>query len=300
MTRIQSTSSTNLDAGRAKISSSIINEGGLRWRLLIPSAVVSLYVLAAIFGPMIVDYDPVQTRTEDRLLPPGAALSNGDTAWLGTDQLGRDLFAQILDGSRISLLVAAGVLLVGGGVGVVLGLVSGYFGGVLDSAIMRVADVQLAFPGILLAILIAGVLGPSVFNVIVTLAVTRWVLFARVARGSTLATKERDFVDSARIIGASNFRILRKYILPSVLAPLLVTATVQVGLMIVAEASLSFLGLGVPLDQPSWGSTIANGRDYVSTAWWIATMPGIALAIVVVNIGLLGDELRDILDPNLQ
>jgi peptide/nickel transport system permease protein len=300
MTRIQSTSSTNLDAVRAKISSSIINEGGLRWRLLIPSVVVSLYVLAAIFGPMIVDYDPVQTRTEDRLLPPGAALSNGDTAWLGTDQLGRDLFAQILDGSRISLLVAAGVLLVGGGVGVVLGLVSGYFGGVLDSAIMRVADVQLAFPGILLAILIAGVLGPSVFNVIVTLAVTRWVLFARVARGSTLATKERDFVDSARIIGASNFRILRKYILPSVLAPLLVTATVQVGLMIVAEASLSFLGLGVPLDQPSWGSTIANGRDYVSTAWWIATMPGIALTVVVVSIGLLGDEIRDMLDPNLQ
>jgi peptide/nickel transport system permease protein len=300
MTHIQSTTSTNPDAGRAQIGSSMIREVGLQWRLLITSVVVALYVLTAIFGPMIVDYDPVQTRTADRLLPPGATLSNGETAWLGTDQLGRDLFAQVLAGSRISLLVAAGVLLVGGSVGLILGLVSGYFGGVVDSAIMRVADVQLAFPGILLAILIAGVLGPSVFNVIVTLAVTRWVLFARVARGSTLATKERDFVDSARVLGASNFRILRKYILPSILTPLLVTATVQVGLMIVAEASLSFLGLGVPLDQPSWGSTIANGRDYVSTAWWIATMPGIALTIVVVSIGLLGDEIRDILDPNLQ
>jgi peptide/nickel transport system permease protein len=300
MTHTQSTTSTDPDAGRAQIGSSVIKEGGLRWRLLITSIVVALYVLAAIFGPMIVDYDPVQTRTEDRLLPPGATLSNGETAWLGTDQLGRDLFAQVLEGSRISLLVAAGVLIVGGSVGLILGLVSGYFGGVIDSATMRVADVQLAFPGILLAILIAGVLGPSVFNVIVTLAVTRWVLFARVARGSTLATKERDFVDSARVLGASNFRILRKYILPSILTPLLVTATVQVGLMIVAEASLSFLGLGVPLDQPSWGSTIANGRDYVSTAWWIATMPGIALTIVVVSIGLLGDEIRDILDPNLQ
>jgi peptide/nickel transport system permease protein len=300
MTHTQSTTSTDPDAGRARIDPSVIKERGLRWRLLITSIVVALYVIAAIFGPMIVDYDPVQTRTEDRLLPPGATLSNGETAWLGTDQLGRDLFAQVLEGSRISLLVAAGVLIVGGSVGLILGLVSGYFGGVIDSAIMRVADVQLAFPGILLAILIAGVLGPSVFNVIVTLAVTRWVLFARVARGSTLATKERDFVDSARVLGASNFRILRKYILPSILTPLLVTATVQVGLMIVAEASLSFLGLGVPLDQPSWGSTIANGRDYVTTAWWIATMPGIALTVVVVSIGLLGDEIRDILDPNLQ
>lgn len=300
MTHTQSTTSTDPDPGRAQIDPSVIKERGLRWRLLITSIVVALYVIAAIFGPMIVDYDPVQTRTEDRLLPPGATLSNGETAWLGTDQLGRDLFAQVLEGSRISLLVAAGVLIVGGSVGLILGLVSGYFGGVIDSAIMRVADVQLAFPGILLAILIAGVLGPSVFNVIVTLAVTRWVLFARVARGSTLATKERDFVDSARVLGASNFRILRKYILPSILTPLLVTATVQVGLMIVAEASLSFLGLGVPLDQPSWGSTIANGRDYVTTAWWIATMPGIALTVVVVSIGLLGDEIRDILDPNLQ
>lgn len=300
MMHMQSTTSADVDAGRAQSGSSMIGEGGLRWRLIITGGIVVVYVLVAIFGPMIVDYDPVQTRTQDRLLPPGATLSNGETTWLGTDQLGRDLFAQIVAGSRISLLVAAGVLIVGGGVGLVLGLISGYFGGVTDSAIMRVADVQLAFPGILLAILIAGVLGPSVFNVIVTLAVTRWVLFARVARGSTLATKERDFVDSARVIGASNFRILRKYILPSVLTPLLVTATVQVGLMIVAEASLSFLGLGVPLDQPSWGSTIANGRDYVTTAWWIATMPGIALAIVVVSIGLLGDEVRDILDPSLQ
>lgn len=300
MTHAQSATSTDADAGRAQSGSSMIGEGGLRWRLIITGGIVVVYVLVAIFGPMIVDYDPVQTRTQDRLLPPGATLSNGETTWLGTDQLGRDLFAQIVAGSRISLLVAAGVLIVGGGVGLVLGLISGYFGGVTDSVIMRVADVQLAFPGILLAILIAGVLGPSVFNVIVTLAVTRWVLFARVARGSTLATKERDFVDSARVIGASNLRILRKYILPSVLTPLLVTATVQVGLMIVAEASLSFLGLGVPLDQPSWGSTIANGRDYVTTAWWIATMPGIALAIVVVSIGLLGDEVRDILDPSLQ
>jgi peptide/nickel transport system permease protein len=274
-------------------------EGRSLWRIYLSGGVVVVYVLAAIFGPMIVDYDPVQTYTEDRLLPPGATLSTGERTWLGTDQLGRDVFAQILEGARISLLVAAGTILIGGGVGLVLGMISGYFGGFLDPVIMRLADIQLAFPGILLAILLAGVLGPSVLNVIIVLAVSRWVLFARVVRGSTLATKGRDFVDSARVMGASNYRILRKYILPSVMAPFLVTATVQIGLMVVAEASLSFLGLGVPVDRPSWGTTIANGRDYLATAWWIATMPGIALAILVVSIGFLGDELRDTLDPNL-
>lgn len=274
-------------------------EGRRHWRLIIAGSAVLLYVLISIFGPMVIDYEHGAVSNANRLLPPGSTLSNGDTAWLGTDQLGRDVLAQIVEGARISLFIAAGTIVIGGGLGLVLGMISGYFGGWLDTGIMRLADVQLAFPGILLAILLAGVLGPSVINVIITLAFLRWVIFARVARGSTLATRGRDFVDSARVLGASNFRIIRKYIFPSVLTPLLVTATVQVGLMIVAEASLSFLGLGVPPSQASWGTTIANGRDYLSTAWWIATMPGIALAAVVVSIGFLGDEFRDILDPNL-
>jgi peptide/nickel transport system permease protein len=272
----------------------------LRWRLIIPGFMVAVFVLTAVFGPMIVEYNPVRTNTGDRLLPPGATLSTGERTWLGTDQVGRDVFEQVVEGARISLLVASTTIVIGGAIGLVLGMVSGYFGGWLDTVTMRVADMQLAFPSILLAILIAGVLGPSVLNVIIVLAITRWVLFARVVRSSTLATKGRDFVDSSRVIGASNFRILRKYIFPSVVPPLLIIATAQVGLMIIAESSLSFLGLGVPLNQPSWGSIIANGRDYIPSAWWIATMPGIALVLAVVSIGFLSDALRDLLDPNVE
>lgn len=293
-------STTETSSERAGVSRTVARLGKkIPWRLILAGGAVTMFVLLAIFGPMVLDYDPVQTRNADRLLPPGSTLSNGETAWLGTDQSGRSVFAQVVEGARISMLVAAGTIFIGGTVGLIVGIVAGYFGGAVDSVAMRIADVQLAFPSILLAILIAGVLGPSVLNVIITLAITRWVLFARVVRGSTLATKGRDFVDSARVIGAPDLRILQKYIFPSTLTPLLIIATAQVGLMIIAEASLSFLGLGVPLNQPSWGSIIANGRNYLGTAWWIATMPGIALVMVVVSVGFLSDELRDRLDPNL-
>lgn len=271
----------------------------IRWRLVVWGSVVTAFILVAALGPLVIDYNPVATHTADRLLPPGATLSNGDTAWLGTDQLGRSVLAQVIEGARISLLVAAATIGLGGLIGLLIGIVAGYAGGVTDSITMRLADMQLGIPSILLAILIAGVLGPSVVNVIITLAVTRWVLFARVVRGSALTTKNREFVESARIIGAGPVYIIRKYIFPSCLTPLLIIATAQVGLMIIAEASLSFLGLGVPLDQSSWGSIIANGRDYLATAWWIATFPGLALVATVVSIGFFSDELRDWLDPNL-
>lgn len=294
----ESDSITTTSSGKAAQVTSQ-TQWDIPWRLVLAGGAVVLFTLLAIVGPVILDYNPVQTRNVDRLLPPGSTLSNGETAWLGTDQLGRSVLAQVIEGARISLLVAAGTILIGGTLGLIIGILAGYFGGAVDSVTMRIADIQLAFPSILLAILIAGVLGPSVLNVIITLAITRWVLFARVVRGSALETKGRDFVDSARVIGAPDLRILRKYIFPSTVAPLLIIATAQVGLMIIAEASLSFLGLGVPLDQPSWGSIIANGRDYLGTAWWIATMPGIALVMVVVSVGFLSDELRDRLDPNL-
>jgi len=162
---------------------------------------------------------------------------------------------------------------------------------------MRLADIQLAFPSILLAILIAAVLGPSVLNVILTLALTRWVVFGRVARAATLAAKERDFVLAARALGAGSLRLLGRHIVPSTIAPLIVIATVEVGLVIIAEASLSFLGLGSPPAQPSWGRVVADGRDYLNTAWWISTMPGLALSLVVLAVGLFGDRLRNHLDP---
>src|SRR5690625_2740237 len=270
------------------------------WTIVLASIPIIIFVLIGIFGPLFIDFDPQKTLTGDRLLPPGSVLEDGTTAWLGTDQVGRNVLHQIIYGTRISLVVSLATVIIGGGIGVILGLISGYFGGIVDSIIMRIADIQLAFPAILLAILIAGVLGPSVMNVIITLSITRWVTFARVARSSTLATKKREFVDSARVLGVSNFKILWKYIFPMCISAVMVIVTVQVGLVIISEASLSFLVLGVPASQPSWGYLIASGRDYINSAWWIATMPGIALAVLVVSVGFLGDKLRDKLDTSLE
>lgn len=269
-------------------------------RLILASIPVALFIVAAIVGPELYEYEAGATNLFARLLPPGSELPDGGVALLGTDQVGRDILGQVLDGARVSLIVGVATVLVGGVVGSLLGVVAGFIGGRADSIIMRTADVQLAFPAILLAILVAGILGPSVTNVIIALAVTRWVIFARVGRSSALSTKGREYVDAARVTGASRWRILTRYIIPQSAPSVLVIATVQIGLVILAEASLSFLGLGVPQGQASWGLTIANGRDYLTTAWWIVTIPGIALALVVVSIGLLGDELRDRHDPNLE
>jgi len=265
--------------------------------LLLAGIPLLLFVLAAIVGPMVVAYDPITTRTGDRLMPPGAVLSDGSVAILGSDQVGRDLLAQVLQGARISLLVAAATILAAGLIGLIVGVLAGYYGGILDSVAMRVADIQLGFPAILLAILIAAVLGPSVLNVIITLSLARWVTYGRVARASTLTTKQLDFVDAARAVGASDARLLLRHIVPATLTPLIVMATVEVGLVIISEASLSFLGLGTPPDQPSWGTIVANGRAYLNTAWWISTMPGIALSLLVLSVGGFGDRLRDYLDP---
>ncbi|GAA4431443.1 ABC transporter permease [Georgenia halophila] len=264
-----------------------------RW---VARAVIALYVLVALVGPFLIPYDATATSTSDRLQPPGATLTDGSVSWLGTDQVGRSIAAQVVAGSRVSMLIAAATVVIAGALGLVLGLIAGYFGRWAESLIMRLGDIQLAFPSILLAILIAGVLGPSVTNVIVTLAITRWVIFARVVRASTLVASKSEAVEGARVLGVSNFWIIVRYIVPRVRGPLAVAATVQIGLMVIAEASLSFLGLGVPLDQASWGSIIANGRDYLSSAWWIAAFPGLALVLLVVATGMATDSNRS--EPN--
>ncbi len=266
-------------------------------RLFVTGLPLLVFVLLAVVGPLVIVYDPITTRTGERLKQPGATLSDGSIAILGTDQVGRDLLAQVLQGARISLLVAAGTVVAAGLIGLVIGVLSGYYGGALDMLAMRLADIQLGFPTILLAILIAAMLGPSVTNVIITLSIARWVTYGRVARASTLSIREREFVLAARALGASDARLLLRHILPTTLTPLIVIATVEVGLVIISEASLSFLGLGTPPDQPSWGLIIANGRAYLNTAWWISTMPGIALSLVVLCVGMFGDRLRDYLDP---
>lgn len=270
-----------------------------RFRLWLWGLPLLVFVVVAIVGPMVVEYNAVKVNIMARLEPPGAVLADGSRAWLGTDQVGQDVFAQLIQGARVSLLVGAATILLAGGIGLVTGVAAGFRGGWVDTVLMRLADIQLAFPSILLAILIAAVLGPSVINVILALALTRWVTFSRVARAATLAAKERDYVLAARAMGASSWRLLIHHIVPSTIAPLIVITTVEVGLVIIAEASLSYLGLGTPPDQASWGRSVANGRDYLNNAWWIATMPGIALSLVVLCIGLFGDRLRDYLDPRL-
>jgi peptide/nickel transport system permease protein len=262
---------------------------GRRLRVWVPAVMVAVFVLAGVFGPLVSPYRPSEASVSDRLLPPGSTMASGATAWLGTDQVGEPLLSQLLAGARVSLIVAGATVLIGGVVGLVLGLLAGYLGRWLDSIIMRLGDIQLAFPSILLAILIAGVLGPSVLNVIVTLSVTRWVIFARVVRASALVAARRESVDGAKVVGVPPPRIMWKYVLPETVGPLLVAATVQVGQMVIAEASLSYLGLGVPVSQASWGSTIAHGRDYLDSAWWISTFPGLAMVLLVISVGALGD-----------
>lgn len=261
---------------------------------------IGVFVVTAIVGPMLTGYEATDLNTRDRLQPPGSRTVDGELALLGTDQVGRDVFEQVIEGARVSITVGVATMVLAGLIGVTLGVLAGYFGGRLDGIIMRLGDIQLAFPAILLAILIAAVLGPSVVNVILTLAITKWVVFGRVARAQTLTVRGRAFVDAARTLGAGNGHILRRCILPSCFTPIMVVATVELGLVVIAEASLSFLGLGTPQSTPSWGLTVANGRDHLGSAWWISTVPGIALALLVISFGTFGDALRDRLDPNLR
>lgn len=268
-----------------------------RTRLFLWALPIVTFIAIALLGPVVRPYDAITVNTGARLQAPMTVLDDGGRAWLGTDQVGRDMLAQVLQGARISLLVGGATVLFAGLIGMVLGVIAGFYGGFLDGLLMRLADIQLAFPSILLAIMIAAVLGPSVANVIITLSLTRWVTFGRVARAATLAAKEREYVVAAHAIGATGPRLLTRHVVPATIAPLIVIATVEVGLVIIAEASLSFLGLGTPPDQPSWGQTVANGRAYLNTAWWISTMPGLALSLVVIAVGAFGDRLRDYLDP---
>lgn len=269
-------------------------------RIVVPLIVIGLYVLGAIFVPILYDFDPLQVDLVSRLMPPGSQLPDGSVAIFGTDQVGQDLFAQMMMGTRVSLVVGAMTLVFAGIAGVLFGLLAGHFGGKLDSVLMRIADIQLAFPAILLAILIASVLGQGIVNVIIVLSIANWVIIARVTRGQALSLKSREYVEAARTLGASNSHLIFRTLLPGAMAPILVILTVEFGQVILAEAALSFLGVGVPLGVPSLGSTIANGTAHLTTAWWISTIPGIALVILVLATGILGDAIRDLRDPRLR
>jgi peptide/nickel transport system permease protein len=262
--------------------------------------VVVTVLLAAAFAPWLTPFDPLEQDINHRLKEPGWQTAEGRVHALGTDQLGRDILARVIFGSRIALLVGLSAVLISGVLGMAIGLVSGYFGGKVDDFFMRLADIQLAFPFILLAIAVIGVLGPSLRNIIIVIGVSSWVVYARVVRGEVLSIREREFVQAAIALGSRDGRVLVRHVLPNAFTPWLVVATLDMARVIVIESALSFLGLGVQPPTPTWGGMLADGRVYLSTAWWLATFPGLAILVTVLGINLLGDGLRDTLDPRLK
>lgn len=268
----------------------------LRWW---PVALIALFVLAAVFAPLLAPYDPNSQNLIGRLKPPGTT-SRAFHYWLGSDELGRDLLSRIIFGARASLLVAFASVLLSGTFGVAAGMIAGYRRGVVELVIMRVVDVFLSIPAILLAIITVAVLGPSLINVIVVLALTRWPRYARVAYGQTLAVANMPYVKLSALMGASVFRVLGMHVLPNIMGAVSVVATLEFGLMVLFEAGLSFLGLGVQPPTASWGAMLSTGRNYIANAWWVATFPGLSLFLLVLAVNLIGDTVRDRLDPRAQ
>jgi peptide/nickel transport system permease protein len=274
------------------------------WRAKWPLLALVLLVLiglAAILGPSVAPRDPNRQYIILRLKQPLASDRRHEHIyWLGTDGLGRDVLSRLLYGARVSLLVGAVAVLVGGSIGTLLGLIAGYCGGRVDALIMSLADIQLAFPFILLAIMFLLVLGPGVVNLILALGLGQWVTYARIARGQTMAQAEKEYVEAAKALGQGHAGILFKGILPNILAPLIIIASFNVASVILAEAALSFLGLGVPPSVPSWGAMLADSRDeLLAGRWWLAVFPGAAIMLTVLSFNILGDWLRDFLDPRL-
>ena len=267
--------------------------------VLVGGAILLLVVLASVCAPLLTASDPVRPSFGQRLRAPWG-LGGTSARPLGADNLGRDIYARLLYGGRISLMLATSAVILATGVGVLVGLLAGYLGGKLDDAVMRLADVQLAFPVIMLAIAIVAVVGTSPLALVGVLALSGWVLHARTVRANVLAIRHLEYVDAAWALGASHRRVLFRHVLPNTLAPILVIASSQFATMVLLESGLSFLGMGVQPPQPSWGTMLAEGRDYLSNAWWLATMPGVAISLVVLGANLLGDGLRDLLDPHLR
>jgi peptide/nickel transport system permease protein len=266
-----------------------------------PTGVVGLTVLGvvllgALLAPWLAPHDPNDQDVSRRLTPPFQPHS---AFLLGTDHVGRDVLSRIIYGARIAWLIGSSAVLLAGTLGVTLGLISGFYGGIVDDVIMWIASVELAFPFILLAIVVAAALGTGLTNLILVLTVVSWVAYSRVVRGETLVQREQEFVQAARALGSSNLRILFRHVLPNVFTPVIIIATFEFSRMIISEAALSFLGLGVQPTVPSWGSMLADGRQYLATAWWVATLPGLGITVTVLAINLVGDWLRDQLDPRL-
>lgn len=262
--------------------------------------IVLAIIFVAIFAPWIAPFEPAKQDPSSILKPP-SWVEGGDKAYfLGTDNLGRDILSRIIYGSQISLLVGLCSVILAGAVGLAIGLVSGYYGGIIDAVFMRLADAFLAIPSVLFSLVVLAVVGPGVGTLIIALAFTKWVVYARLVRGEVLSVRERDYVRAARSIGVKNTNIILRHILPNVFSSFIVVSALTVAATILGEASLSFLGLGIQPPTVSWGVMLSDGRNYLATNWWIATFPGIAITITVLGIIFLGDWLRDVLDPRSQ
>ncbi len=262
--------------------------------------VIVATVLAAVLAPVLSPADPVKNQLLERLTPPMWVAGGTARHPLGTDTLGRDVTSRLLYGARVSLIVGVSAVIIAGLLGVVLGLLAGYYRGWADDVLMRIGDVQLAFPVLVLAIALLAVAGASLLTVVLVLGVTGWITYARIVRGETLSLITREFVEAARAMGAPDRHVIWRHVVPNVLPPVTVVATFSVARVVIAEASLSFLGLGIPPPAPSWGAMLDEGRNYLTTGWWLALFPGLAILLLVLGINLVGDWLRDALDPRLE
>ncbi len=262
--------------------------------LIVGTGVLVLVLAAAVLAPLVTSYNPIEQAFAEQLKPPSS------THLFGTDEFGRDIFSRIVYGARIALVIGILADAIATALGTLLGVIAGYFGRWADSTVMRTVDVLLAFPYLLLAMVVVAILGPSLTNAMLAIGIVYTPQFARVVRSTVLSVKEHEFVEAARALGAGHVRVLIRYILPNVLSPIIVMSTLTLGFMIVETAGLSFLGLGASPPSPEWGSMLATGRSYMLTAPWIATFPGLAILVTVIGFNLVGDGMRDLLDPRLR
>ena len=266
----------------------------------IPICIISIMACMALFAPLLAPYSPIDQALREKLIPP-FWLEGGSMAHVfGTDAFGRDVLSRLIYGSRVSLLVALLALTAGGGVGLTIGIVAGYIGGAIDNLLMRLVDAAFTFPAILFALLLAVTMGQGLSTLVIAISLLLWASFARVIRGEVLMLRQRDFVALAKVRGCSSLRIMLTHILPNVLNTFMVLVTLNIGVVIIAEASLSFLGAGIPPPTPTWGLMISEGRGRIADAWWLALIPGLAITLLVLSVNLFGDWLRDRIDPQLR
>ena len=261
---------------------------------MVGSAIILAFIIVAIFAPYLSPYDPYEQNLDNRLAPP---------SWehpLGTDQFGRDILSRIIWGTRVELKIIFLVTVISTTIGTVIGIVAGYFGGVVDEVLMRITDMFLAFPSLVLAMAFAAALGPSLTNAIIAISLVSWTVYARLVRAETMKIKNMPYIEAVKALGAGTFRILFLHILPMTVSPILVQMTLRMGTIILAAAGLGFLGLGAQPPIPEWGAMVSDGRLYMMNAWWISTFSGLAIALVVLGFNLLGDGIRDIMDPRLR